>query len=97
MIISEKKNTKETQYKVSNRDGFDSEPVFNEKDIKDKIKPYESKIYTDFHDNAMPKKECPQCIRLSVLLLIDCIFEMGRSYYSQVLLEKCNYLALYYS
>ena len=37
----------------------------------------ESKIYTDFHDNAMPKKECPQCIRLSVLLLIDCIFEMG--------------------
>ena len=40
MIISEKKNTKETQYKVSNRDGFDSEPVFNEKDIKDKIKPY---------------------------------------------------------
>lgn len=40
MIISEKKNTKETQYKVSNRDGFYSEPVFNEKDIKDKIKPY---------------------------------------------------------
>ena len=56
----------------------------------------ESKIYTDFHDNAMPKKECPQCIRLSVLLLIDCIFKMGRSYYSQVLLEKCNYLSLYY-
>lgn len=70
--------------------------MFNEKDIKDKIKPYESKIFTDFHDNAMSKKECSQCIRLSVLLLIDCIFEMGRSYYSQALLEKSNYLALYF-
>ena len=44
--------------KVSNRikKGFDIEPVYNEKYLKTKIKSYESKINTNFHNDEMPKE-----------------------------------------
>ena len=35
---------------------FDSEPVYNEKYLKTKIKSYEVKVYTNFHNNKMPKE-----------------------------------------
>ena len=45
-------------YKISNikQKGFDSEPVYNEKNFKNKIKPYYDKINTNFHDDRMPKE-----------------------------------------
>ena len=38
----------------------------------------------------MPK-EGSHCICLSVIL-IDSVFEMGKNYYPQVLLEECKYI-----
>ena len=44
--------------KVSNsiKNGFDSELVYNEKYLKSKIKSYERKISTNFHDDKIPKQ-----------------------------------------
>ena len=44
--------------KVSNniKTDFDSEPVYNEKYLKTKIKTYEGKISTNFHDDRIPKE-----------------------------------------
>ena len=38
----------------------------------------------------MPK-ESSHCICLSVIL-VDCVFKIGKIYYSQVFLEKCKYI-----
>ena len=44
--------------KVSNRikKGFGIESVYNEKYLKTKIKSYEGKINTNFHNDEMPKE-----------------------------------------
>ena len=42
---------------------LDSEPVYNEKYLKTKIKSYKGKIITNFHNTKIPK-ECSQCIFL---------------------------------
>ena len=39
------------------RKEFDSEPVYNEKYLKAKIKSYNRKINTNFHNNKIPKKD----------------------------------------
>ena len=38
------------------RKEFDSEPVYNEKNLKAKIKSYNRKINTNFHNNKIPKE-----------------------------------------
>ena len=35
---------------------FDSEPVYNEKNLKTQITPHEGKINTHFHGNKIPKE-----------------------------------------
>ena len=55
------------------RKDFDSNPVYNEKYIKTKIKSYDWKINTNFHNNKIPK-EGSQCICLSVIL-IDSVYK----------------------
>ena len=67
--------------------GFDSEPVYNEKYLKTKIKLYEEKINTNFHGDKEPK-EGSQCIYLS----IDSVFRTRKSI-PQVFLEECKYIA----
>ena len=69
---------------------FDSEPVYNEKYLKAKIKPYNGKINTNFHNNKIPKEVC-QFICSSVIL-IDSVFRTGKNYYPQVFLEECKYV-----
>ena len=54
---------------VSKKD-FDSEPVYNKKYLKIKIKSYKVKINTSFHNNKIPK-ESSQCISLSLILVIQ--------------------------
>ena len=39
---------------ISNKKGFDSEPDYNEKYLKTKIKCYESKTNIKFHGNGIP-------------------------------------------
>ena len=55
--------------KASNniKDEFDSEPVYNEKYLKTKIKSCKGKIVTNFH-NKKKSKEGSQCILISVSL-----------------------------
>ena len=69
---------------------FESDPVYNEKYLKAKIKSYNGKIITNFHNNKIPK-EGSQCICLSVLL-IDSGFRTGNNYYPHVFLEECKYV-----
>ena len=66
----------------------DSEPVYNGKYLKTKIKSYQGKINTNFDNNKTPK-EGSQCIFLSVTL-IDSVFRTDKNFYPQVLLEECK-------
>ena len=71
---------------------LDSEPVYNEKNLKAKIKSCSGKINTNFHNNKIPK-EGPQFV-CSPVILIDSILslETGKDYYPQVFLEECKYV-----
>ena len=64
--------------------------MYNEKYLKAKIKSYNGKINTNFHNNRIPK-EGSQCICLSVIL-IDSVFRTGKNYYLQMFLEECKYV-----
>ena len=50
------------------------------------MKYYEGKSNTNFDCDKVPK-EGSQCICVSVIL-IDCVFRIGKTYYPDVLLEK---------
>ena len=69
---------------------FVNEPVYNEKYLKAKIKFYNGKINTNFHDNRMPR-DGSQFICLSVIL-INSVFRADKNYYPQVFLEECKYV-----
>ena len=84
------KNTIWEKVKNSLKKEFDSEPVYNEKYLKDKIKSYNGKISTNFHDNKIPK-EGSQLICLSVIL-INSVFRTGKNYYPRVFLEECKFV-----
>ena len=68
---------------------FDSKPLYHEKYLKTKIKPYKGKINTNFHNNKVPKEDS-KCICLSVIL-INSVFRTGNNYYPQMFLEECKY------
>ena len=69
---------------------FNSEPVYNDKYIKTKIKIYNNKVYTNFQHNKIPKdNECFRC--LSAILLDSIFVNSDKEYYPQVLLEECKY------
>ena len=86
------RNKKGNLGKVKNslKKEFDSEPVYNEKYLKAKIKSYNDKINTNFPDNKIPGKDS-QFICLSVMLT-DSVFRADEIYYHQVLLEDCIYV-----
>ena len=67
--------------KVSNsiKKRFDSKLVYNNKYLKTKVKSYEGKINTTFHDYGMTEDNF-HYIFLSVIL-IDSVFEIGKNYY----------------
>ena len=69
---------------------FDSELVYNKKYLKAKLKSYNGKIKTNFHNNKIPK-EVSQFICLSAIL-IDSVIGTGKNYYPQVFLEECKYV-----
>ena len=55
----------EIREKVSNiiKKGFDGEPVYNDKYLKNKIKSCKGKVNTNFHSDKIPK-ESSNCICL---------------------------------
>ena len=78
------KKYNETWEKVKNslKKEFDSEPVYNEKYLKAKMKSYNGKINTNFHNNKIPR-EGSQFIGLAVIL-IDSVVRTGENFYPQV-------------
>ena len=60
--------------------GFDNDPVYNDRYLKTKIKHYEVKVNTNFHNDEMPK-ESSQC---RSMVLIDSVFKMDNNYYPQL-------------
>ena len=88
--LLEKYNEIWEKVKNSIKEEFDSKPVYNEKYLKAKIKSYNGKINTNFHNNKIPR-EGSQFICLSVIL-IDSVFRTGKNYYPQVFLEECKYV-----
>ena len=70
---------------------FNSEPVYNDKYIKTKIKIYNNKVYTNFQHNKIPKdNEYFAC--LSVILLDSIFVNSDKEYYPQILLGDCKYV-----
>ena len=88
--LLEKYNEIWEKVKNSLKKEFYSEPVYNGKYLKDKIKSYNGKINTNFQDNKIPK-EGSQFICLSVIF-IDSVFRTGKIYYPEVFLEECKYV-----
>ena len=70
---------------------FVSEPVYNEKYLKTKVKSYNENTNTNFHDNKIPK-EGSEFICLSVIL-IDSVFKTGKNHYAQVFLKEYKCVA----
>ena len=67
----------------------DSEPVYNEKYLKAKIKSCNGKINTNFHNKI--SRESSQSICLSEILIYS-VVRTGKNYNPQVLLEECKYV-----
>ena len=61
--LLEKYNEIWEKVKNSIKKKFDSEPVYNDKYLKAKIRSYNGKINTNFHDNKIPK-ESSKCVCL---------------------------------
>ena len=80
--LLEKYNETCDKVKKVTKKRFNSEPVYNLKYLKAKIKSYEGKVKTNFNNDKTPKKRS-QCICLSVVL-IDSVLKMDRNYYPEV-------------
>ena len=69
---------------------FDSVPVYDDKYLETKIKFFEEKFNTNFHDHKAPDQGS-QYICLSVNL-VDSIFRLGKKYYPQLFLKEFKYV-----
>ena len=49
---------------------FDSQPVYNEKCIKTRVKPFEDKVITKFIDNEIPKENAIIYVLLHFVLIL---------------------------
>ena len=58
--------------------------------LKLKIKIYNNKIDTNFHDNKMPKdNKCCACLSA---ISLNSVINVDENYYRQILLEVCKYV-----
>ena len=68
---------------------FHSEPIYEKKYLKAKIREFDGDIKTDFLGNGLPKENmyytCIACIT------IDSVLKMTKKNYPQVYLEECKY------
>ena len=69
---------------------FCSEPIYDDKYIKIKIKAFSNIINTMFREDEIPKERieyaCIACISIDAVLKVD-----KNKYHPQVYLEQCNY------
>ena len=68
---------------------FHSEPIYEKKYLKAKVREFHGKIRTNFLDNGMQKENmyytCIACIT------IDSVMKMNKKNYPKVYLEECKY------
>ena len=69
---------------------WNSEPVYNDKYVKIKIKTYNNKVYTNFQHNKIPKHN-KYCACLSVILLDSIFVNSDKEYYPQIFWEECKH------
>ena len=68
---------------------FHSEPVYEIKYLKAKVREFNGNIKTNFLGNNVPKEDTYYtCIACTTL---DSVLKMGKIYYPQVYLEECKY------
>ena len=68
---------------------FHSEPVYEIKYLKAKVREFNGNIKTNFLGNNVPKEDTYYtCIACTTL---DSVLKMGKKYYPQVYLEECKY------
>ena len=79
--------------KISNllKNEFDSEPVYNDKYIKTKIKTCNNRISTIFHGNKIPEDNDNECYFCLSVISIDSIVNVGEKYYPQIFFEECKH------
>ena len=70
---------------------FNSEPGYNDKYIKTKIKIFNNRVYTNFQNNKIPKDN-KNCVCLSVILLDSIFVNSDKEYYPQIFLEEFKYM-----
>ena len=86
--LLEKYNEIWRKAKSSIKKEFDIEPIYNEKYLKPKLKSFNGKTITNFHNNRI-LKEGSQFVCLSVIS-IDFLFVTHKTHYLQVSLEECK-------
>ena len=68
---------------------FNSEPIYENKYLKAKVREFDSDIKTNFLSNGLPKENtfstCIACIT------IDSVLRKNKKNYLQVYLEECKY------
>ena len=68
---------------------FHSEPVYEQKYLRTKVKEFHGGIKTNFLSNGVPKENihytCIACVT------IDSVMKMDKKYFPQVYLEECKY------
>ena len=69
---------------------LNSEPVYNDKYIKTKIKIYNDKVYTNFQHSKIQKDD-EYCTCLSAILLDSIFVNSNKEYYPEIFLEECKY------
>ena len=67
---------------------FNSEPVYNDKYIKIKIKIYNNKVYIKYQYKVTKDNECCTCLSE---ILLDSVVKTEHEYYSQIFLEERKY------
>ena len=68
---------------------FDSQPIYDDKYIKTKLKTFSDMINTLFSDNEIPKERNHYiCI---AAICIDSILKVGKKNYPQIYLQQCKY------
>ena len=82
--LLEKYNEIWEKVKTGIKKELDNESAYNETYLKAKIKSYNGKINTNFHNNKIPKEG-------SQFILIDSLLRTGKNYYPQVFIKENKY------
>ena len=85
----EKLITRAKEYYKSNKERFNSEPVYDKKCIKAKIKAYNNRIITNIQGNK--RQEDNEYFTYLPVILLDSFVKTGYGYYPQIFLEECKY------